>query len=65
MRSQERASETPRQRSSRSERGSANSGAPQRTRRDRDTDANRVCCDEQMVGAERFPRKGDVDEFDE
>jgi hypothetical protein len=65
MRSQDRASETPRRWSPRSERSSADSGPAQRTRRARDTNANGVCCDEQMVGAERFPRKGDVDEFDE
>jgi hypothetical protein len=70
MRNDQRDPEAPR--SARSERGSAdsrvsrdmrNSESGRGTRHRRD---GGVCCDEQMIGAERFPRKGDgEDEYDE
>ena len=62
MRKETRRPEAPR--TSRSERGSADSGS---SRRQQDSPSgSAVCCDEQMIGAERFPRKGDgEDEYDE
>ncbi len=61
MRREPRDPEAPR--SARHERASADSGS---SREKRGRDEGGVCCDEQMVGAERFPRKGDgEDEYDE
>jgi hypothetical protein len=51
-------------RSSRPERGAAESTSSRRQQQ-QDCDAsNAVCCDENLIGAERFARKGDDDDIE-
>ena len=51
-------------RTSRQERGALDSSSSRRQRQDRDRDSNAVCCDETLIGAERFARKGDDDDIE-